>query len=137
MPGVLLIAATTGYQTRSFAAAAKRLGIDVTLATDRCHILEDPWGDNAVPVRFDEPEAAADVLSQSPFDGIVAVADAPTLIASLTAERLQLPWHPPEAVALCRDKHRMRESFRAAGMAVPDYFRAPLDSDPRVIAERL
>jgi len=34
-----LIAATTGYQTRAFAEAAERLGVDVTLATDRCHIL--------------------------------------------------------------------------------------------------
>lgn len=137
MPRILLVAATTGYQTRSFAAAAKRLGIDVTLATDRCHILEDPWGDNAVPIRFEEPERAARLLSESSFEGIVAVADRPTLIASMTAQRLGLPWHPPDAVAVCRDKHRMRERFRAAGMPVHDYFRAPLDSDPRRIADRL
>src|SRR5689334_3503054 len=115
MPNVLLVAATTGYQTRSFAAAAKRLGIGVTLATDRCHILEDPWGDSAVPIRFDEPDAAVQMLSQRSFEGVVAVADGPTLIASLTAERLRLPWHPPAAVSVCRDKHQMRERFRAAG----------------------
>ena len=39
---LLLFAATTGYQIRVFAEAARRLGVDVTLATDRCHILEDP-----------------------------------------------------------------------------------------------
>jgi biotin carboxylase len=137
MPKILLVAATTGYQTRSFTAAAKRLGIEVTLATDRCHILEDPWGDHAVPVRFEEPAAAAQALSQSAFDGVVAVADRPTLIAALTAQRLGLAWHPPDAVATCRDKHRMRECFRAAGMPVPENFRAPLDYDPRGIAERL
>ena len=63
MPRVLLVAATTGYQTRSFTAAARRLGIDVILATDRCHILEDPWRDNAIPVRFEEPELAAEALA--------------------------------------------------------------------------
>jgi formate-dependent phosphoribosylglycinamide formyltransferase (GAR transformylase) len=137
MPKSLLAAATTGYQTRSFTAAAQRLGIDVTLATDRCHILEDPWGDRAIAIRFEEPDAAATSLSESSFDGVVAVGDRPTLIASLTAQRLGLPWHPPEAVSACRDKHSMRERFRAAGMPVPDYFRASLSSDPGTIADRL
>ena len=104
MPRILLVAATTGYQTRSFAAAAARRGIEVVLATDRCHVLEDPWRDRAIPVRFEEPDKAAEILSSTAVDGIVAVADRPTLIAALTAERLGLPFHPPGAVAACRDK---------------------------------
>ncbi|MGD1074435.1 MAG: carboxylate--amine ligase, partial [Bryobacteraceae bacterium] len=63
MSRILLVAATTGYQTRSFAEAARRHGIAVTLATDRCHILEDPWRDNAIPVRFEEPRESADALA--------------------------------------------------------------------------
>jgi len=133
MPRVLLVAATTGYQTRSFTAAARRLGIEVVLATDRCHILEDPWGDNAIPVRFEEPEIAADMLAEFSFDGVVAVADRPTLIAALTAQRLGLPYHSPRSVAACRDKHRMREIFGAAGLPVPEHFRAVLNRDPRDI----
>ena len=50
---LLLFAATTGYQIRVFAEAARGLGVDLTLATDRCHVLEDPWGDRAIAVRFD------------------------------------------------------------------------------------
>jgi len=132
-PRVLLIAATTGYQTRSFAAAARRLGIDVTLATDRCHILEDPWHDSAIPIRFDEPDDSARTLSESAYHGIVAVADRPAVIAALTAERLGIPWHPPDAVAACRDKHRMREIFRAAGLPAPEGIRLPLDTEPHEI----
>jgi hypothetical protein len=138
MPRILLVAATTGYQTRSFAKAARGRGIDVTLATDRCHVLEDPWQDQAIPVRFEEPESAAEILSaklgDSPVDGIVAVADRPTLVAALAAEMLGLPFHPPEAVAACRDKHRMREVFAASGLAGPRNFRVSLDTDPREIA---
>ena len=52
MKHVVLVAATTGYQVRMFDEAARRIGIGLTLATDRCHILEDPWADRAVPVRF-------------------------------------------------------------------------------------
>jgi biotin carboxylase len=134
MPRLLLVAATTGYQTRSFTAAARRLGIDVLLATDRCHILEDPWRDNAIPVRFEEPEIAADVLAKISVDGVVAVADRPTLVAALTAQRLGLPYHSPSAVAACRDKHRMREKFSLAGLPVPEHFLVGLDRDPREIA---
>ena len=137
MPRILLVAATTGYQTRSFTAAAHRLGIDVVLATDRCHILENPWRDNAIPVRFEEPEAAAEALAGCAVDGIVAVADRPTLVAALTARQLGLPFHPPHAVAACRDKNRMREIFRNAGLPVPDHFRAALNCDPRDLAGSL
>ena len=45
MPRVLLLATTTGYQTRAFSEGAERLGIDVVYATDRCSVLEDPWQD--------------------------------------------------------------------------------------------
>jgi biotin carboxylase len=133
MPRILLVAATTGYQTRSFAAAARRQGIDVTLATDRCHVLEDPWRDQAIPIRFEDAEAAAETLAAGDivFDGIAAVADRPALIAAVTAEKLGLPFHPAKAVAACRDKHRMRELFAAAGLATPRNFRVALNTDPK------
>jgi biotin carboxylase len=130
MPRILLVAATTGYQMRSFAEAARRVGIDVTLATDRCHVLEDPWRDNAIPVKFDEPEQSAEALAALAVDGVVAVADRPTLIAALAARKLGLPYHPPHAAAACRDKHRMRQVFAAAGLRVPRYFRIPIGTDP-------
>ena len=46
---VLLVASKTGYQVREFYGAAERLGVDLVLATDRCHVLEDPWGDHGAP----------------------------------------------------------------------------------------
>jgi biotin carboxylase len=147
MSRILLVAATTGYQTRSFTEAARRQGIDVILATDRCHILEDPWRDRAIPLRFENPRESAESLAETvgartarersqslSIDGIVAVADSPTLIAALAAEKLGIPYHPPAAVAACRDKHRMRELFAAAGLPVPRNFRLPLDADPRASA---
>ena len=42
---LLLVAATAGYQTKIFADVARLLGVEVSLATDRCHVLNDPWGD--------------------------------------------------------------------------------------------
>jgi len=42
---VLLFAAKLGYQTRMFDAAAKKLDVELAFVTDRCHQLNDPWGD--------------------------------------------------------------------------------------------
>src|ERR1700704_6763742 len=79
---LLLFAATTGYQIRVFADAARRLGVDVTLATDRCHVLDDPWGDRAIAVKFDRiPESLA-VLRGLHFDGVAAVGDRPAVLAA-------------------------------------------------------
>ncbi len=137
MPRILLLAATTGYQTRSFAEAAARLGIGVTLATDRCHILGDPWRDRAIPIRFEDPDASAELLANSVHvDGIVAVADKPTVIAALAAERLGIPWHPPAAARACRNKHRSRELFASAGLPVPANFLVPLTAGVAEAAAR-
>jgi len=137
VPRVLLVAATTGYQTRAFADAARRLGFNLVLATDRCHVLEDPWGDHALPVRFEDPEGSrAALVAAGRFDGIVAVADRPTLIAALTAEALGIPYHPPAAVARCRDKYLARQRFQAAGLPVPEFFRVTIGENPVAAARR-
>ncbi len=125
---LLIVAATTGYQAQAFAAAARRAGIEFSLATDRCHVLDDPWGDSALPVRFDAPEAS--VPSLSGFDAVVAVGDRPAYLAALAAERLGLPFHPARAVAAARNKFEARERFRSAGLLVPEYSRVSLDADP-------
>lgn len=115
---VLLVAATTGYQVRSFDSAARQLGVELVLATNRCHILEDPWADRAIPVRFEDPaQSAAQVRGE--FDGILAVGDRPALLAAHVAERLPLKFHSPAAVAACGDKHQSRARFAAAGLPAP------------------
>src|SRR5258707_287163 len=58
MRRVLLLATTTGYQTRAFEDAAAHLGVGLVYATDRCHTLEDPWQDQAIPIRFHEAAAS-------------------------------------------------------------------------------
>jgi biotin carboxylase len=137
VPRVLLVAETTGYQVRVFADAARRLGFELELATDRCHVLEDPWGDRAIPVRFDDPYGSRDILAASgPFDAVVAVADRPTLIAALAAEALRLPHHSQAAVAACHDKYLSRQRFHAAGLPVPEFFRVSMSADAAGTARR-
>ncbi len=138
---ILIVGSITGYQTRVFAETARHLGMDVILATDQCHQLDDPWGDDAVTVRFERPEQSARVLERAGraqrVNGIVAVGDQPTYLAALTAERLGLPYGPPAAVAACRDKFLMRQYLQAAGLRVPGFLRLKLPSDPKQAASHV
>jgi biotin carboxylase len=124
---ILLFAAKLGYQTRSFDAAARRLGVRLVFVTDRCHELSNPWGDDALAVRFDAPEHAAGRALQEfrkrHFDGVIALGDRPTIAAAYTARGLGLAANHPVAVEACHNKLRMREVFREAGLPTP-WFRA-------------
>jgi hypothetical protein len=125
-PRILLVAAKTGYQVREFYGAAERLGIELVLATDRCHILEDPWGDEATAVQFDEPsDGIAALEARGPFDGILAVGDQPAYLAACCAERLGLRFHPPEAARAAADKFLTKQRFHQAGLNVPEYSLLP------------
>jgi biotin carboxylase len=138
---VLLLATTTGYQTRMFAVAAERHGVELVYATDRCDQLEDPWGDRAIPVRFHEEWKSVDALLKAleprSVDGILAVGDRPTVMAAQVARLLNLPSHPPEAAVAARDKRLAREKFKTAGLLVPTSFAVPMSVDPISVLPRV
>src|SRR6202166_2398808 len=120
---LLLLCTTTGYQTQAFVEAAEKLGLAVVFATDRCHVLEDPWQDGALPLRFEDPEAGAqriaDFAASNPLHAIVSIGDRPTSTGARACHRLGLRGHPPEATDLCRDKYRSRERLREAALIGP------------------
>src|SRR5277367_2469635 len=127
MPRLLLFSAKLGYQTRSFDEAARKLGVDIVFVTDRCHQLEDPWGDRAIPVHFESPDAAAysvlEAMRDQTVDGILALGDRPAVAASYVARGLGILYNHPASVEACRSKLRTREVFREAGLRVP-WFRS-------------
>ncbi|HET7259068.1 MAG TPA: ATP-grasp domain-containing protein [Candidatus Acidoferrum sp.] len=123
----LIFSAKLGYQTRSFDEAAKKLGVELAFVTDRCHQLDDPWGDRAIPAHFESPDAAAKAVLESVrgqnVSGILALGDRPASTAARVARGLGIPYNHPAAVEACRNKLRMRDVFREAGLRVP-WFRA-------------
>jgi len=138
---VLLVATTTGYQIRSFGEAAESLGVQLAFASDRCDQLDDPWWDQAIPVRFHEEARSIETVlaacAESPIDGIVAVGDRPAVLAARIGRTLGLPGHPPEAAAISRNKLATREAFQSAGLPTPWFFATPIDADPASFASRL
>jgi biotin carboxylase len=133
MDRVLLVATTTGYQTRAFGAAADRLGVQLVFATDRCAVLDDPWRDGAIPVRFHDPVASVQriqaVHRERPFAAVVAVGDRPAVLAAHARAALGFRGHSPDAADAARHKLRTRERLRAAGRPVPQFCVLPITSD--------
>jgi biotin carboxylase len=137
MPRVLILAATTGYQTRLFGEAAARSGFEVLFATDRCTMLDDPWRDGAVAVRFYDEDgslaALLDAVAGRKVDGVLAVGDRPTALAARAAAALGLPFHPPEAARAASNKLLTRRRLAAKGLPVPWYFTWPAETDPAAV----
>jgi len=131
---LLLFAAKLGYQTRSFDAAAAKLGADLLFVTDRCHQLEDPWGDRAIPVHFEAAEGAAQTVLESTrgqnVDGVLALGDRPALTAAYVARGLGMQHNHTASVEACRSKCRRREVFREAGLRVPWFQAVTLTPTP-------
>ena len=138
---ILLLATTTGYQTRAFGDAAASLGVSLVFATDRCHMLDDPWRDGAVAIRFHDEDASVaaivDAARSAPIGGLVTVGDRPTVIAARVAEELGLAGHPAGAARTARDKQQTRERLRDAGLAVPWFVPFSIDAGPRTLASSL
>ena len=131
MRRVLLLSTTTGYQADAVLRAASELGVRVLLGTDRCRILEDPWGDGAVALRFADSEGNVAALSGASFDAVVALGDAPVVTAALVCQARGIPYHSEQAALAGRDKLILRRLLHAAGLKVPVFAEAYADSAPK------
>src|SRR5258708_5293078 len=134
---LLLFTAKLGYQTRSFEDAARKLAGQLIYLADRCHQLEDPWGDQPIAVHFEPPETAAytvrEALRGRDVGGILALGERPAAAAAYAARGLGVRYNHAAAVEACRSKLRMKEVFRDAGLSVPWFRNLPIDPAPEPV----
>jgi biotin carboxylase len=118
---LLLIVPSEGYRTADFVAAARAVGSEVVIGSDRRQLADA----NAVRLDLSRPTRAAEQIvalaRERPLDAIVAADDEGVVAAALAGERLGLAHNPPEAARATRDKALMRELLAAAGMFQPDF----------------
>ncbi len=131
---------TTSYRTEPFALAARALGVEPMLGTDRCQRIDALWPDEAtIALDFRDPEdAAARIVRLSRerrVAAIVPTSEETAVIAALAASALGLPHNPPDAARATRDKYVMRERFAAAGVSQPRFRLLDVDADPERLAE--
>ena len=144
---VLLVATATSYNAGAFVEAATRLDLDVVVASDRCHKLDELYDfpPGSLVIDLAEPEAAVEVIlaeaRRRPDAPILAAISAggesAALVSAMAARALGLPHNALAAVEAARDKRRMRELLRAAGVAQPRFAGTDLDEPAAAVAARI
>ena len=120
---VVVVLPTETYRATDFVEAARRLGIELTIASES----ELPLlaSDRQVLVDCSDPAASAervaDVAATTPIDAIVAADDAGVEIAARASELIGLPASPVAAVRATLDKSLMRSMLERAEVAQPAF----------------
>ena len=138
MDRVLLIVPSATYRAPDFLAAARELGVAVTVASERRAAMATAMGERALTLRLSDPARAAEQIAEraqeTPFAAIVGVDDQGVMAAALGAERLGLTHNPPAAVARTRDKAAMRRELAEAGVPQPRFALLACGADVTAVA---
>jgi biotin carboxylase len=138
VPRVLLLLPTTSYRSADFLAAANKLGVDVTVATEETSAAERLAGDALATIDFRDPERAArrarELAARTPFDAVLGVDDETEVAAAEIARALGLRHNSPLSAEAARHKPAMREALQSAGVPVPRFAVFPAGHDPVAVA---
>ena len=129
---------TVTYRTVAFVEAARRLGVDVTVASERPSTFERANPTGLVTLDFADPARAAGqaraFARTHPVHGVLGVDDDTAVVAAAIAEQLGLRGNPVAAAEAARDKHRQRQLLAAAGVAVPRFELLTTAADPEGVS---
>ncbi len=137
---VLLLMATRTYRARAFMQAARRLGVDVVVGSERRQALARQTRNTTLSLDLARPDRAArrivELARELPLDAVVGVDDDTTLVAAHAAVALGLPHNSIDSVRASQDKYRARRTLARTGLPSPSYARVSIDSGPVRIARR-
>ena len=137
-PRLLLLLPTTTYRATAFVEAARRLELDLTVASDQANVFAAGEPEGLATFDFARPEIAAEqaraFAARHPVRAVVGVDDDTVVVAAGIAAALGLPHNPVEAVRAARDKHRQRVLHAQAGVSVPGFALHGLHEDPEAVA---
>src|SRR5258706_3494778 len=133
-PRLLLLLPTVTYRTVAFVEAARRLGIEVTVASERPSTFERANPTGLVTLDFADPAHAAEqaraFARAHPVHGVVAVGDDTAVVAAPIAQELGLRGNPVAAARAARDKHQQRQLLAAAGVGRPPFELVAIAAEP-------
>jgi biotin carboxylase len=132
--------ATRTYRAKAFLQAARRLGVEVVVGSERRQALARQARRTSLTVDLKRPARAAQQIAafarENSLDAVVGVDDDSAVVAASASAALGLPHNPVDAVRATRDKYRMRRAFAGAGLPTPRFRRVFLTADPEVVAAR-
>ena len=134
MPRVLLLLPSTSYRIPDFLAAARKLGVDVTVASDEPSTLEAVNPGGLLTLDLGRPREAAERAARfaegRPFAAVLGVDERTAVAASAISERLGLPHNPVSAAQAAANKAVMRDLLSRAGAPGPAFRRHRIGEDP-------
>ena len=123
MSRVLFLLPTTTYRSHDFLEAARRLNVDVTVASEETSAVEGLNPAGLLAMDFRDPAGcvrkALAFARPNPLDAVVGVDEDTAVVAAAISGALGLPANPPEAVAAARNKAVLRSRLDAAGVPTP------------------
>ena len=137
---LLLLIPTTTYRTEDFVDAARKLDVDLVIASDRPNVMSGEFPDHLLTLPLSDPASAVEEVRRfavrRPLDAVVPVDDLTTVTAAAICRDLGLRSSPLAAVSATRSKLRMRELLAAGGVPSPVFTSWHVDGDARVAAAR-
>lgn len=121
---VLVIAPHGSYRTAPFLQAAKRLNLDVLIASQGEYSIVSDYA-RGLHIDFrNEEQAIEAILAEARnrhFTGIIGTDDATSELAALVAAKLNLPHNPPRAVKIAQRKDLARHCLKTASINIPRF----------------
>jgi len=137
---VLLLLPTTTYRAPDFLAAARKLGVDVTVASEEPSTLEGVNPAGLLTLDLGDPEECArkalEFSLRHPISAVVGVDEETSVAAAEIASALGLPHNPRGAAEAARNKALMRKALSAAGVPCPRHSVFDVDEGPAGAARR-
>ena len=134
MARVLLILPTTSYRIPDFLAAAERLGVDVTVASEEPSTMEALNPAGLVTLDFADLDASATAArafaARHAVDAVVGVDERTAVVAASIAEALGRPHDAVDSVAAAGNKAVMRDRLARAGVPSPRHRLFDVGDDP-------
>lgn len=138
---ILLLLPTRTYRAGAFIKAAKKLGVEVVIGSNRSQTLSKHVPNKSLTINFFKPDRATKKIvafaKTHPLNAIVGVDDDTIILAALGSAALSLPHNPVESVVATRNKHQMREILVNAGIPSPKFWLFSIDDDPVDLAKKV
>ncbi|MCH7684445.1 MAG: ATP-grasp domain-containing protein [Gemmatimonadetes bacterium] len=139
---LLLLLPTHTYRADGFVDATKRLGVELTVASEVPSALEEGQGQGhateLLTLELDNPEAAVAATiafaKRCPISAVIGPDDDTVVLAAILSSELGLAANPVSAVQAARSKILQRERLRDSGVPVPDFRVHSLGADPGAAA---
>jgi biotin carboxylase len=137
-PRLLLLLPSTTYRAAAFVEAARRLDIELTVASDQGSVFSAARPEALLTLDLARRERAVAqaraFAALHPVAAVVGVDDDTAIVAAAVGAALGLPHNPLDAALAARDKHRQRVLLSGAGVPVPAFRLHRLGEDPAAVA---